>query len=171
MDAVPSDAEELVEHPHSPRQLAAENALIKAQVIASARPDAVVLAADTIVVLDGRIFGKPADLAHAHEMLTELAGRTHEVITAVCILGGADGARVQFEESTYVRFRTMSGDAIENYLRTIHPLDKAGAYAAQDDHGVLIDAIEGSLSNVIGLPMERTLDALRRHFADVFEAT
>jgi septum formation protein len=168
-DAVPSDAEELVHHPHSPRQLAAENALMKAKVIASARPDAVVLAADTIVVLDGRIFGKPCDMAHAQEMLAELAGRTHEVITAVCILSGSEAARLEFQESTYVRFRPMTSEAIQQYLTTIQPLDKAGAYAAQDDHGILIDRIEGSLTNVIGLPMERTLEALRKHFADVFD--
>ena len=165
----PSDAEELEDHPKSPRHLAEANAAMKAMVLAAQHPEDVILAADTIVVLHGEVFGKPASMGAARNMLARLSGQTHEVITAVCILCSALPLRVQFEESTRVRFRLLSDAVIDDYLQTIDPLDKAGAYAAQDDAGRLIEHIEGCLSNVIGLPMDRTKAALTENFPELFQ--
>jgi len=126
----------------------------------------VVLGADTVVVLDGHILGKPRDLEDATRMLRLLAGRTHEVLTGVCMLRGGTVVRCSFVESTLVAFRPFDEAMIADYLKDINPLDKAGSYAAQDDRGRLIERIEGSMDNVIGLPITRVIEALELHFAE-----
>lgn len=156
----PPDVEELTVSEGPPCGLAVGNAELKAMAVAIPRPDDVVIGADTIVVFEGEIFGKPRDLEHAAEMLGRMAGRTHEVVTGVCIVRWKDRAMVKFHETTRVKFRALSAGEIRDYLASIEPMDKAGAYAAQDDGGRLIECVEGSFSNVVGLPMERTLKAL-----------
>jgi septum formation protein len=160
----PSGVEELVEAEGTPASLALSNAEMKAMDIALGKPESVVLGADTIVVLEGEIFGKPRDLAHATEMIGRMAGRVHEVITGVCIVEWGRRAMVKFTETTRVRFRELDENEIQAYLASIDPLDKAGAYAAQDDGGRIIECVEGSFSNVVGLPVERTLETLVDHF-------
>jgi septum formation protein len=151
------------------RELCLFNAQRKAHEVASRFPRCVVLGADTVVSLDGRIFGKPADLSEARAMLEQLCGRIHEVLTGVCLLHKSQGKRCGFVEPTRVKFRSLREVDLEAYLRSIHPLDKAGGYAAQEDEGRLIECVEGSMSNVIGLPVERVLTALNRHFLPVME--
>jgi septum formation protein len=137
------------------------NATRKALEVARSAPDAVVLGADTLVALDGEVIGKPRDLAHAKKLLQRLSGRLHEVRTAVFICQLADGRAHTYQEISEVRFRTVDRRAIAQYLAKIDPLDKAGAYAAQG-HGVeIIERIDGSYSNVVGLPMEATARVLR----------
>lgn len=144
------------------RELTICNATRKALAIARSRPDAVVLGADTLVALDGEVIGKPRDLAHAKETLRRLSGRSHEVRTAVFICHLASGQARSFQEISRVYFRKLDPSAISKYLTKIDPLDKAGAYAAQG-HGIeIIERIEGSYSNVVGLPMEQTARVLRR---------
>lgn len=135
------------------------NAERKAAAVSQLRPDAIVLAADTLVSLDGTIFGKPADLAEAREMLRRLSGRAHEVFTAVALRHAASGRARSFVEVSQVRFRSINSIEIDRYFDVINPLDKAGAYAAQEDPIGLIQSIQGSRTNVIGLPME----SLARH--------
>ena len=149
-----------------PRELVLANAAMKALEVASRRPGELVLGADTIVVLDGEILGKPADLDHSTEMLMRLGGRVHEVLTGVCLLRGGAIARCQFVESTRVSFRKLEPSFISAYLAEINPLDKAGSYAAQEDRGRLIERIEGSLENVIGLPIEAVIEAIQIHFTE-----
>ena len=149
-----------------PRALVVANAEMKALDIASSTSGDLVLGADTVVVLDGEVLGKPRDLAHASEMLRRLGGRTHEVLTGVCMLRGGTSARCSFVESTRVAFRTLDEEMIEGYLLEIDPLDKAGSYAAQEDRSRLIERIEGAMDNVIGLPVARVLEALEEHFAE-----
>jgi septum formation protein len=158
---LPPDVEELSVSEGPPYGLAVANAEMKAMAIAVDRPGDVVLGADTIVVFEGEIFGKPRDLEHAAEMLGRMAGHVHEVITGVCLVEWGRRAMVKFHESSRVRFRALTPEQIRDYLASIDPLDKAGAYAAQEDGGLIIECIEGSLSNVVGLPIERTLEALR----------
>jgi len=160
----PTDVEELTELDGAPTGLAISNAERKAMAIALERPAEVVLGADTIVVLDGEIFGKPRDLADAEAMLARLAGRAHEVITGVCLVEWGRPVIVKFSETTRVRFRPLSPAQVCDYLTSIDPLDKAGAYAAQDDGGRIIECVEGSFSNVVGLPVERVREALTQHF-------
>jgi len=139
---------------------------MKAMEVAASTSGDLVLGADTIVVLDGEILGKPRDLAHAAEMLRRLSGRTHEVLTGVCMLRGGTVARCSFVESTCVAFRSLEEGMIGAYLQEINPLDKAGSYAAQEDRGRLIERIEGSMENVIGLPVARVIEAMENHFAE-----
>lgn len=160
----PADVEELTEFDGPPAGLALANAEMKTTIVALRRPDDVVLGADTIVTLDGEVFGKPRDRAHAEGMLARLSGRVHEVITGVCVMAWNRHVEVKFIESTRVKFRALSPEQIRDYLASIDPLDKAGAYAAQEDNGRLIECVEGSFTNVVGLPMERTLEALRGRF-------
>ena len=160
----PADAEEMTSTDGCPSGLALANAELKAMAVALDRPDEVVLGADTIVVFEGEIFGKPRDLIQAAEMLSRMAGHVHEVITGVCLVEWERRAIVKFHETTRVKFRPLAAGQIQDYLASIDPLDKAGAYAAQEDNGRIIEFVEGSFSNVVGLPIERTLDALARHF-------
>lgn len=131
----------------------------KAQAIAARRPGALVLAADTTVVLEGRILGKPTDAQEAEWMLEALSGRDHQVMTAVC-LGGADQA--QTVVNTRVHFRVLTHAQIRWYVRTGEPMDKAGAYGLQGIAAAFIERVEGSVTNVIGLPLAETLELLDR---------
>jgi septum formation protein len=147
------------------RKLCLLNAQLKATEVAARFPDRIVLGADTIVSFDGRVFGKPRDAADARAMLEELCGRIHEVLTGVCLVHRSQGKLCRFTDSTRVKFRARREVDLDDYLRSIYPLDKAGAYAAQEDHGRLLECVEGSMSNVIGLPVERVVLALRERFA------
>jgi nucleoside triphosphate pyrophosphatase len=147
------------------RKLCLLNAQLKATEVATRFPDRIVLGADTIVSFDGRVFGKPRDAADARAILEELCGRIHEVLTGVCLVHRSQGKLCRFTDSTRVKFRARREVDLDAYLRSIYPLDKAGAYAAQEDHGRLIECVEGSMSNVIGLPVERVVLALRERFA------
>ena len=161
----PADVEELTGG-LPPRALVLANAELKALRVASSITGDLVLAADTIVVLDGEILGKPRDLSHAAEMLGRLGGRIHEVLTGVCMLRGGSAARCSFVESTRVAFRKLDQSVISAYLSDIDPLDKAGSYAAQEDRGRLIERIEGSMENVVGLPVARVIEAMESHFGE-----
>jgi septum formation protein len=143
------------------RELTIWNATRKARRVSKASPNAVVLAADTLVAIDGCVLGKPVDLADAAKILRRLSGRTHEVWTAVCICHLARGKSQSFHEISRVYFRELSDDAIQEYLSKVNPLDKAGGYAAQGHGTEIIERIDGSYSNVVGLPMEKTTRALR----------
>ena len=141
----------------SPGDLARVNARRKAKAVAEKHPDKPVLAADTLVVCQSRILGKPADEKMAEEMLGWLSGRTHEVITAtVLILPGGKKTR-EAVVRTRVKFRILGIEEVRSYLRDVEVLDKAGAYALQDGGDRIVEQVEGSRSNVIGLPMETVL--------------
>lgn len=144
------------------RELTLWNAIRKGMSIAQTRPDAVVLAADTLVALEHQIIGKPADLREAARMLERLSGRTHEVCSAVAIYQQTAGRSAVFHENSRVRFHRLSNATIENYLSTVGPLDKAGAYAAQGTGAGIIAKIQGSFTNVVGLPMEKTVAELAK---------
>lgn len=125
----------------------------------SGEPRAAVLAADTAVLLGGDMLGKPRDAADAERMLSRVSGRAHEVLTAFCVLTGA-GA-VERQVSTRVAMRRLAPREISAYVATGDPLDKAGSYAIQGPMGpVLVESVEGSYSNVIGLPLAQVLEAL-----------
>jgi septum formation protein len=142
------------------RELTMWNAIRKGTSVARMRPDRVVLAADTLIALDGEIIGKPADLSNAAQILRRLSGRTHEVCSAVFIYRFAGRQPITFHEFSSVRFRRLTEAKIDKYLAKVDPLDKAGAYAAQGCGAEIIAKIDGSYTNVIGLPMEKTVVAL-----------
>ncbi|QNE41756.1 septum formation protein Maf [Hymenobacter sp. NBH84] len=128
----------------------------------------VILTADTIVCLDEDVLNKPADAAEAVQMLTRLQGRTHDVFTGVCLLTG-DGRQVVFSDQTRVTFRPLSLAEIEFYVKRYQPLDKAGAYGAQDWIGMVgVTRLEGSYFNVMGLPVHRVWAELEQLLGDDF---
>lgn len=144
------------------RELTLFNACRKAAAVARLHPEAVVLAADTLVALDGEVFSKPIDLKHASWILRRLSGRVHEVCSAVCISHLARARSTSFYEISRVRFRLLNKDKIDKYISKVNPLDKAGAYAAQGHGAEIIAQIDGSFTNVVGLPMEKTIRVLQR---------
>jgi septum formation protein len=144
------------------RELTMWNAMRKGVSVARAYPDKIVLAGDTLVALNDEIIGKPADLKQAAQILRRLSGRTHEVCSAVFICRLSSGVSRTFHEVSRVRFRRLSSATIENYFAKVNPLDKAGAYAAQGSGTEIIAKIDGSYTNVVGLPMEKIVAALAK---------
>jgi septum formation protein len=142
------------------RELTMWNAIRKGTSVARMRPDRVVLAADTLIALEDKVIGKPADLSEAAQILRRLSGQTHEVCSAVFIYRFAAGQAATFHEFSSVRFRRLTEAKIDKYLAKVDPLDKAGAYAAQGCGAEIIAKIDGSYTNVVGLPMEKTVVAL-----------
>ena len=149
------------------RQLTKENAELKAEAVSNANQDSVVLAADTLVLLGERVLTKPTDREEATEMLASLNGQSHQVFTAFSILHGADGKRVLETVTTDVHFKSLTEAEMAEYHERIDPMDKAGAYAAQEHGKLIIDRIEGSMTNVIGLPMKKVTEILESHFGIV----
>ena len=146
----------------APDVLALQNARHKARAVAGRHPQSMVIGADTIVVLDGKIFGKPRDREEAVAMLTQLAGHRHEVITAICLIHRSLDTEISFTDMTRVWMRALSEAQIGDYLDKINPLDKAGAYAIQEHGEGIVERIEGSFDNVVGLPTERLRATLER---------
>jgi len=156
----------------SPQACAERLALQKARAVFQRRPTEVVLGADTIVVVDGEILGKPRDEEDAKRMLRLLSGRSHEVITGVCLVGAATGSpdsTTSFEdvrsECTVVFMSTLSDEDIRQYVATREPADKAGAYAIQGMASRWIQRIVGDYFNVVGLPVSLVYRMLREHGA------
>jgi len=160
-EVVPADTPERDDDALTARELAQLNAHRKARAVAKRYPDRLVLGADTVVACGPRLYGKPADRADALRMLGELQGRTHEVVTGVCLLHLRAHRECLFAEATAVTFRPLSEAQLRDYLARVHPLDKAGAYAIQEHGELLVAEIVGSYSNVVGLPVERLLAVLR----------
>ena len=146
----------------------------KAQVIAARAPDALVIAADTIVVIDGAIIGKPADIPEARAMLRRLSGRTHEVCTAMAV---ACGDRIESAVVRVpVRFRALDDDTIARYVNTGEPMDKAGAYGIQGYGATIVEHIEGDYFAVMGLSLVTVVQlaermGMRYHFGPLVAAS
>ncbi|MFM1770153.1 MAG: hypothetical protein RJA22_2682 [Verrucomicrobiota bacterium] len=157
---VPSRAAELEPEHLSPAETALVNAWRKARAVACRHPGRVVLAADTVVSLGAEQFAKPIDLADAERMLGRLQGRTHQVVTGVCLLSLRPWRERLFAVTTAVTFRRLHAGQIRRYLRRIHPLDKAGGYAIQEEGDQVVRGIRGSYTNVVGLPVERLREEL-----------
>lgn len=146
-----SSVEEVTGGNLAPAEIVVENAVRKAKAVAEAFPGDAVLGADTIVFLDGRVYGKPKDGEEAKAMLRALAGREHEVVTGIAWVHA--GEVFTDVETTRVFFAPLTEEAIDAYVKTGEPLDKAGAYAIQGRAAQFIESIEGSFSNVVGLPL------------------
>jgi septum formation protein len=161
-EVVPSAAPEVHDDQLTAWEMAQVNAYRKARAVAKKFPDSLVVGADTLVYLDreARLFGKPATRAEAAQMLGELQGRVHAVITGVCLLCLREHRQRSFAEWTDVRLHPLSPDQIAHYLALIDPLDKAGAYAIQDHGELIVAEVSGSYSNVVGLPLERVREEL-----------
>ncbi len=143
----------------APLTVCQKNAQLKAAQVSKQFPEYMVLGADTIVVLDNQVLNKPRDLQEACQMLEKLSGRTHSVFTAVCCRYKVFS--YQFYDESRVSFSQLTEDQIDTYVKAVHPLDKAGAYAIQEPITQSIAHYEGSLNNIIGLPTEKLLAILQ----------
>lgn len=148
--------ERLPETTSNPALLAMQLARAKAEAVAPAYTDALIISADTLVIVDDHILGKPADYAEAFRMLKMLSGRAHTVITALCLLLRQNGQTTRLTldaPHTRVWFRNLSDEWIEGYIQTGEPFDKAGAYGIQEFGALLVERIDGCYFNVVGLPL------------------
>ena len=157
---VAPDVDEHVLPGEDPRDYVTRLSRVKAEAVAARAPGELVLAADTTVVLDGEIIGKPESAADAVAMLSRLQGRTHEVMTAVALR--RDGELAGALDVSRVTFRPMDRASLEAYVATGEPLDKAGAYAIQGVGAVLIANVDGDVYGVMGLPLGPVVDLLAR---------
>jgi septum formation protein len=158
-EVIPSPAEEVHDASMSPAALCELNATLKAEAVAVTRPDAIVIGSDTLVFIDNEPMGKPANIDAARTMMARLAGRTHQVRTGVCIIFPG-GTRKVFHETTDVTFLPLDVGAIDDYLSKVNPLDKAGAYGIQEHGELIVERIDGSFENVMGLPVDQVLAVL-----------
>jgi septum formation protein len=142
------------------RRVAHAKARTAAEKIAGKTGRTVVIGADTVVLANGKILGKPSDVKDARRMLRMLSGKTHRVLTGVAVLSLPDGAERHHVETTRVRFRKMSNAEIDDYIATGEPFGKAGAYAIQGIGGRYVTQIEGCYFNVVGLPLARLFELL-----------
>ena len=152
-EVITSDVDEVIDPTLTPEKLVMSLAGQKAQAVAVSFTDCVVIGSDTVVVLDGRVLGKPKDETDAVNMLQSLSGRTHEVYTGVCIAFA--GETHCFFECTKVKFCELDDEQIKAYVATKEPMDKAGAYGIQGKGCVLVEGIEGDYFNVVGFPVSR----------------
>lgn len=144
-----------------------ELALLKASATAKKvlkDKNTVIISADTIVTLDGKILGKPTDKADAGRMLAKLGGRTHEVYTGYCVMRISDAKTVCSSVKTEVTFKALNDEKIQSYINSGEPMDKAGAYGIQGLGSMLIDGISGDYFNVVGLPVSALADTLENEF-------
>ena len=164
-EVIPARGEEVVHPGLAPARLVEELSRQKCDEVAAAHPEALVIAADTVVSIDGRILGKPRSPAAAAEMLCVLSGREHIVYSGLTVRCG--GQAFTEHEATSVRFRTLSAGEIERYVGTGEPMDKAGAYGIQGYGSVLVEGISGDYYNVMGLPVCRLARLLAGFGVDV----
>jgi septum formation protein len=164
-EILPVDLDERFRPGEKPEAAVERLAEAKASAAMSLRPDAVILAADTTVVVRGEALGKPKDAEDARRMLMLLSGRSHEVLTGMCLLSG--GRRLVHVEPTRVRFHRLSDAEIDWYIATGEPADKAGGYAVQGFASRFIEAIDGSYSNVVGLPISSLYNLLKELGCDI----
>jgi len=154
-----ANIDESIQGGETPSAYVERVAMLKAVRVATQMPQALILGADTAVVVDGRILGKPQSPADARRMLTLLSGRSHAVLTGIALAGTHQSSRIV---ESQIDFRVLSRGEIDWYIRTGEPMDKAGAYGAQGIGSFLIQSVHGSYSNVVGLPLAETLLLLNR---------
>lgn len=159
-DIIPAKGEEIADPALSPQALVEGLSRQKADEVAAQFPDALVIAADTVVAIDGKVLGKPSSPEHAIEMLTNLSGRAHHVYTGFTVRCGQ--TVVTAHEDTTVNFRQLTAQEISSYVATGEPMDKAGAYGIQGFGCVLVSGIQGDYYNVVGLPVCRLFQVLEQ---------
>ena len=161
-EVVVADVTEHEDASTDPRVMVAHNAALKAEWVSARHPNAVVLGADTTVFIEGVALNKPGDGAEARAMLRRLSGRTHTVFTGLALRRASDGLRIDEGVASDVTFKAFDETVIEDYLARVHTLDKAGGYAIQEHSELLGAEYRGSLTNIIGLPVETTKQILTR---------
>lgn len=152
-ECIPADIEETIPNDLDNEKVPEHLAKLKAEHIYSLYHDSLVIGCDTVVVAKGKILGKPKDKMDAYDMLSMLSGITHEVITGVCVINS--GVEKCFAEKSFVTFKKLSENQINDYIKTGEPMDKAGAYGIQTKGSELVEKYDGDYYNIVGLPIER----------------
>ncbi|HET6513671.1 MAG TPA: nucleoside triphosphate pyrophosphatase [Thermodesulfovibrionales bacterium] len=158
----PGDYEEAMDSHRAPHDLARFLSLEKARAVAPRHRDAIIIAADTFIVFNGELLGKPRTGGEARRMLRMLSGKSHSVITGFTVLDTGRGRRLSRSVQTRVWFRRLAPGEIDAYVRSGEPLDKAGGYAIQGLGSLIVRKIEGDFFNVIGLPLSALVESLKR---------
>lgn len=170
IQVIKPDIEELRKPGETPEDYVKRNCMEKAEAVvdlqgvAGSGEKRIVLAADTIVVLDGQVLEKPVDRDEAFSMLSQLSGRVHDVYTAFCLLRATDHMSHVELVKTKVQFRVLTPSEINTYIESGEPMDKAGAYGIQEIGAGLVKSLDGSYTNVVGLPLAEVIEALRASF-------
>ena len=159
-----SDIEELTLEGESPCQMVMRLAFEKGINIADKQKSDLVISADTIVVLDNNVLGKPKDEKEARYMIESLSGKTHQVITGISLINLENNKKIIDYVISNVKFKNLSEEDINGYISTNESLDKAGAYGIQGYGALLVDEIQGDYFNIVGLPISRLSDLLKKHF-------
>lgn len=158
---IPSHVPEDIREGESPEDAALRLAVAKAREVAGQFREGFIIGADTIVVIDGKQLGKPKDEAEAKEMLRQLSGRSHMVVTGLAVIDAKTSEVKTTVVRTIVRFKRLTEEEIDAYIATGDPMDKAGAYGIQGRAAVFIEGIEGCYSNVVGLPLSELVEMLK----------
>lgn len=161
-EVIPAEVIEYEAADADPREMVRHNAALKADWVAVRHPEAVVIGADTTVFVGKTVLNKPRDAAEARAMLRLLSGRTHTVFTGIAVRRVADGLKIDEGVASEVTFKTIDDATIELYLSRVHTLDKAGGYAIQEENELIIAGFTGSLTNIVGLPLEEMKQILTR---------
>lgn len=153
-DVIPADVTEHEAPDADPREMVLHNAALKADWVAARHPDATVIGADTTVFIDRTVLNKPRDAAEARAMLRMLRGRTHTVFTGLAVRRQRDGLKLDRGVASEVTFKPFDDATLELYLSRVHTLDKAGGYAIQEHGDLIVAGFTGSLTNIVGLPLD-----------------
>lgn len=159
-----SQIDEIIKENESPKEIVMRLAYEKALDVASSNSDSLVIGADTIVVINGQILGKPKNEEEAYNMIKLLSGKTHHVITGFALINLSLNKKVIDCEVSQVTFKELSTESIKDYISTKESLDKAGAYGIQGYGGLLVKNIQGDYFNIVGLPISKISDCLKDHF-------
>ncbi len=165
---VPADVDESVQEPMRPDAMAEHLAVRKAKTVAASYPNDVVLAADTIVELQGKLFGKPDSIPEAKVMLSQLSGQVHRVYTGVCLVGPDNRIAVE-SDVTMISLTKISSEDLDWYVDRGTTLDKAGGYGIQDAGAVFVESIHGDFYNVMGLPLHLVFAMISNCFPELLD--
>lgn len=153
-EVVPAEVTEYEAADADPREMVRHNAALKADWVSARYPDATVIGADTTVFVDHTVLNKPRDAAEARAMLWLLSGRSHTVFTGIAVRRRRDGLKLDQGVASEVQFKQLDEATIELYLSRVHTLDKAGGYAIQEENELIVEKFSGSLTNIVGLPLD-----------------
>lgn len=163
-EIIKSEIDEVILENELPSQVVMRLAFEKSIDIALKHPDSLVIGADTVVVLNNNILGKPKDSSDAFNMIKQLSGKTHQVITGISLINLNANQKIIDYVVSNVKFKNLSEEDIKDYIQTNESLDKAGAYGIQGFGAMLVEEIQGDYFNIVGLPISRLSDLLKKHF-------
>lgn len=161
-EVIPAEVSEYEAADADPREMVRHNAALKADWVSARHPEATVIGADTTVFVDRTVLNKPRDAAEARTMLRLLSGRSHTVFTGIAVRRGRDGLKLDEGVASDVQFKRLDEATIELYLSRVHTLDKAGGYAIQEENELIVEKYSGSLTNIVGLPLDEMKQILTR---------